>query len=71
MDGYQSQRGERQIVVPMTQEQFDACWHDAEAMRTFLDGVLAQNPELFPTELRTGYAFHRFGRASQKLDGMK
>ncbi len=31
-DTAQSQRGDRQIVVPMTQEQFDACWHDAEAM---------------------------------------
>jgi len=67
----QSQRGDRQIVVPMTQEQFDACWHDAGAMRTFLDRVLAQHPELFPTEVRAGYAFHGFGRASQKLDGMK
>jgi hypothetical protein len=67
----QSQRGDRQIVLPITQEQFDECWHDADKMRKFVDRLMAENPELFPSCLRNGYAFHGFGRASQKLGGLR
>lgn len=67
----QSQRGDRQIVFPMTQEQFDRCWHDADKMRQLVNRLIAEHPELFPPCLREGYAFHGFGRASQKLDGLR
>jgi hypothetical protein len=67
----QSQRGDRQIVLPMTQEQFDECWHDADKMRKCVDRLMAENPELFPPCLRDGYAFHGFGRASEKLNGLR
>lgn len=67
----QSQRGQRQIVVPMTRDQFGAYWHDSRARRTFLDHVRGQSPELFPSALRAGYALHGFARASQKLDGVR
>jgi hypothetical protein len=67
----QSQRGERQIVLPMTREQFDEVWHDADKMRELLDRSLENHPELFPASLRDGYAFHGFARPSQKLEGLQ
>jgi hypothetical protein len=67
----QSQPGERQIVIPMTRQQFDQCWLDPARMRPLLDRLMAEQPEAFPSCLRNGYALHGFGRPSRKLDGMK
>jgi hypothetical protein len=66
----QSQRGDRQIVIPMTREEFDENWHDSQKMRTFIDRVMAQSPELFPACLRNGYGFHGLARPSKKLEGI-
>jgi hypothetical protein len=71
VDASQSQRGDRQIVLPMSREQFDDCWSDAVKMRKLVDRLQAENPELFPANLREGYAFHGFGRPSQKCDGIR
>jgi hypothetical protein len=70
-DPSQCQRGEKQIVIPMTREQFDEHWHDADQMRTIMDRVMAESPELFPTCLLAGYGFHGFARPSKKLKGMR
>lgn len=67
----QSQRGERQIVLPMTREQFEESWSDAAKMRQLLDRALSENPELFPPSLRDGYALHGFARPSRKLHGLR
>jgi hypothetical protein len=67
----QSQRGDRQIVLPMTREQYDECWYDADKMRQLVDAAMAENPELFPPCLREGYAFHGLARPSQKLEGIR
>ncbi|WP_193619543.1 hypothetical protein [Fimbriiglobus ruber] len=55
----------------MTKEQYDDCWVHADKMRELVDRVLLDNPELFPPDLRDGYAFHGFGRPSQKRDGLR
>ena len=67
----QPQRGDRQIVIPMTRLEFDECWHDADKMRLFVDRALAEYPELFPPCLRDGYAFHGFARASKKMPDLR
>ena len=67
----QSQRGDRQIVLPMTHNQFEQAWDDAAKMRELLDRSIAQNPELFPPCLRDGYALHGFARPSKKLPGVR
>ena len=67
----QSQRGDRQIVLSMTREQFDQSWSDATKMRELVDDTMAKNPELFPPCLLNGYVFHGFGRPSRKLDGIR
>ena len=67
----QSQRRDRQIVIPMTREQFDEAWRDSGKMRTIVDGLMAEHPELFPECLLKGYGFHGFARPSKKLDGIQ
>lgn len=69
--GWQVQRGSRQIVIPMTREQYDGCWHDPQLMREFVDRMLVGSSELFPAGMREGYAFHGFGRPSKKLAGVR
>ena len=67
----QSQRGEKQVVLPMTREQADQIWRDPAKMRQFIDRVMAESPELFPACLRNGYALHGFARSSKKLAGFQ
>ncbi len=70
-DPSQPQRGDRQIVLPMTRAQFDQYWKDSSKMRNIIDGIMAESPELFPTCLRNGYALHGFARPSKKRDGIR
>ena len=70
-DPSQPQRGDRQIVIPMTREQFDQSWHDSSQMRKIVDRIMAESPELFPPCLLNGYGFHGFARPSKKLDGIQ
>ena len=67
----QAQRGAKQIVIPMTREQYDNCWGDSQKTREFVDRALIEYPELFPAGMSEGYALHGFGRSSQKLDGVR
>jgi len=70
-DTPQSQRGDRQIVLPMTKTQFEECWEHPEKLRELVDRLMVDHPELFPPCLLEGYAFHGFARPSQKLDGLR
>lgn len=67
----QSQRGEKQITIPMSRDQFDDCWHDSGKMRSVVDRLILESPELFPACLLNGYAFHGFARPSKKQDGLR
>ena len=66
----QPSRGSKQIVIPMTQSQYDEIWHDPERVRAFVDGWLHCAPELFPDGFFAGYRLHGFGRRSRKLPGL-
>lgn len=67
----QAPRGGKQIVIPMTREEFDECWKDPGKTREFVDRTLREFPELFPPRFGDGYALHGFGRPSQKLAGVR
>lgn len=71
LDAPQSQRGLRQIVLPMTKELFDELWEHADKTRELVDRLMVEHPELFPPCLREGYALHGFARPSQKLAGIR
>ena len=57
----QPPRGAKQIVIPMTRQQYDEIWHDAEGTRAFLAGWVRSAPELFPPGFDRGYRLHGFG----------
>jgi hypothetical protein len=67
----QAPRGAKQIVIPMTLQQYDDLWYDAERVRTFLAEWARSAPELFPAGFDQGYDLHGFGRESRKLPGLK
>ena len=67
----QAPRGAKQVVVPMTKEQYHAVWPHADRMRAFVDGWAGECPELFPAGFDQGYALHGLGRQSRKLPGVR
>lgn len=64
-------RGAKQVVIPMSEQEYQHCWRDSGQTRELVDRTLAAHPELFPPAMREGYALHGFGRASQKLGGLR
>ena len=69
--GEQSPRGAKQIVMPMTRQQYDEIWSAAPRVRAFVDQVLLEFPELFPAGMTEGYVLHGCDRASRKLEGVR
>jgi hypothetical protein len=67
----QAPRGAKQIVIPMTRQQYDEIWHDPVRLRGAVDGWIHSAPELFPAGFDRGYRLHGFGRESRKLPGLK
>lgn len=67
----QPPRGAKQIVVPMTRDQYDEFWHDPRRTRAFVAGWAGTAPELFPAGFGRGYRLRGFGRPSRKLGGLK
>jgi hypothetical protein len=67
----QPPRGAKQIVIPMTRQQYDEIWHDAERTRAAVTGWARSAPELFPPGFDRGSGRHGFGRPSRKLPGIK
>ncbi len=67
----QSPRGAKQIVIPMTRQQSDEIWDDAQRTRAVLTQSVQSAPELFPPGFDRGYRLLGFGRPSRKLPGIK
>jgi hypothetical protein len=67
----QAPRGAKQIVIPMSRQQYDEVWQDAERLRAVVNEWARSAPELFPVDFDQGYCLHGFGRGSRKLPGLK
>jgi hypothetical protein len=67
----QPPRGAKQIVIPMTRQQYDEIWHDPRRIRASVAEWARSAPELFPAGFDRGYRLHGFGRPSRKLPGLK
>jgi hypothetical protein len=67
----QPPRGAKQIVIPMTRQQYDEIWHDPERIRALIAEWARSAPELFPADFAPDYRLHGFGRVSRKLPGLK
>lgn len=60
--------GDKTICLPMRDGvDYAALVKDTEAFRTYLDGLIAEMPELFPSGIEEGYCFHGFVK-SQRLE---
>ncbi|MGF1523048.1 MAG: hypothetical protein ACFBSF_12095 [Leptolyngbyaceae cyanobacterium] len=64
-------RGSKQICLPMSREQYDAIWADAQQVRTFVEKVWAESPELFPGAIANGYRLTGRLPESKKLPGIR
>ena len=64
-------RGARQICIPMTQDQYRAIWENPQAVRVYLNSLIDQHPEIFPTSALTGYQLHGNLPESKKLPGIR
>jgi hypothetical protein len=55
----------------MSQQQYEELWPHPDRLRTFVQAVARESPELFPADFQEGYEWHGFGRESRKLPGVK
>ena len=69
--GDQAPRGAKQIVIPMTQQEYDEIWSTPAGLRRVIDTLWKEFPELFPDGFGTDYALHGHGRPSRKLPGVR
>lgn len=62
-----SNRGQRVIRLPFEPGRYNQTVLDAAAFRHYLDELIRQFPELFPTGIQSGYTFHevRFSKRRQ------
>jgi len=60
----------KQICIYIEEEEYNHILGDAKAFRQYLDGMIAQYPELFPVMIRQGYTFHDILPESKKLPGI-
>jgi hypothetical protein len=61
----QPPRGAKQIVIPMTRQQYDAIWHDPQRIRVAVAGWAQSAPELFPPGFDRCYHLHGYGGGSR------
>lgn len=64
-------RGGKQIVIPLSREQYREIWSSPEQLRRYLDEWIQVAPELFPAGFEKGYALHGMGRESCKMPGIR
>lgn len=62
--------GQKQIVIPMTQAEYDCSWKDPVALRKHIEEHFKATPELFPPDFQT-FQMHGFLRESKKLPGVR
>lgn len=67
----QAQRGEKQIVLPMTRADYDEWWNDPQRVRAHLEGFGKDHPERVPEDFDQGFALHGMGRESLKMPGIR
>lgn len=67
----QRQRGSHQIVISMTQSEYDQIWRDPQAVRKRLLELVEVAPESFPQGFKDGFALDGLLRESKKLPGVR
>ncbi|MCD4651671.1 MAG: hypothetical protein K8S56_07805 [Candidatus Cloacimonetes bacterium] len=60
----------KQICIFIDEEEYARILIDAKAFRQYLDGMIAQYPELFPVTIQQGYILHDILPESVKMSGI-
>ena len=63
--------GSRQICINMTEDQYHDIWHDSAKVRSLIDRLVQQHPELFPDDIQQGYALSGMLPASKKMPDIR
>jgi len=61
----------KQICIYLEEDEYNHILGDAKAFRQYLDGMIAQYPELFPVTIRQGYTLHDILPESVKMPGIR
>lgn len=62
----QSLRGAKQIVIPMTRQEYDTIWTNPLLVRARLEALLPVSPEIFPSAMAEGFTLDGLLRESAK-----
>ena len=63
--------GSRQICIDLDQRTYDDIWSDPAKVRSHIENMMAQHPELFPAEIQDGFVLSGMLRESRKLPGIR
>jgi hypothetical protein len=63
--------GRCQICIPMTRDEYDAIWSDPAKVRSLLLQNIADNPELFPANIKEGFSLAGMLPESRKQPGVR
>ena len=63
-------RGAQQICLPLDRETYLQIWDDAQAVRTLVEDLVIQHPELFPKAMTRGFTLCGKLPPSKKLAGV-
>lgn len=61
----------KRICIPIARAEYERIVGDKSAFRQYVDGQIAQHPELFPIAIQYGYDLHDRLPPSKKLDGLR
>ena len=61
----------KQICIFIEQEEYNRILSDSKAFRQYLDGMIEQHPELFPSTIQQGYTLHDILPESKKMPGIR
>ena len=61
----------KQICISIEQEAYNHILFEPQAFRDYLDAMIGQHPELFPTDIEQGYRLHDILPESKKMPGIR
>ena len=61
----------KRICLPIERAEYERIVRDKVAFRQYLDGQIAQHPELFPATIQQGYQLHDLLPPSKKLPNLR
>ena len=63
--------GSRQVVIPMTCDEYDDVWDHPVKVRGWIDPLIERYPEIFPKTIEDGYQLHGHLPESKKMPGIR